>query len=150
MNMNLEDCRRLMAGLADGELTPEERIAAAECLRRSAQCRTEYQQLLETSEKLELLSGREPDELVLEQLWRTPHHRLVWNAGLWLVLGSMATLLLYGLYELALALIHDSHEPLLPRIAVVALIAGGLLLFYSVLRERIHTYKVDRYKEIER
>jgi hypothetical protein len=106
--------------------------------------------LLETSEKLEMLSGREPEELVLEQLWRAPHHRLAWNAGLWLVLGSMATLLLYGLYELALSLIHESHEPLLPRIVFAALIAGGLLIFYSVLRERIHTYKVDRYKEIER
>ena len=150
MNKDQEECRRLIAGLLDGELTPEERIAANDCLRRSEQCRREYEQLLETSPHLQNLTLREPEDRVLEQLWRAPYHRLVWNTGLTLALGATTALVLYGLFEFARAVLTDSDVPLLPRIAIAGLVAGGLLIFYAVLRERIRTSKVDRYKEIER
>lgn len=150
MTNDHEECRRLIAGLIDGELTPEERMAANECLRRSAQCRREYEELLEVSPKLQLLPLPEPESRVLEKLWRPPYHRLAWKMGLWLVLGTITALLLYGAYEFSRAVLTNSEEPLLPRIAIVGLVAGGLLIFYAVLRERIQTYKVDRYKEIER
>jgi anti-sigma factor RsiW len=150
MNIDREECRRLITGLIDNELTPEERIAANECLRRSEECRREFEQLLESSSKLQLLSLREPEDRALNRLWRAPHHWLLWRMGTILVLAATGLLLGFTGYEFVKELMEPSDEPLLPRIAVAGLVAGGLLIFSALVLERIRTYKTDRYKEIER
>lgn len=150
MNIDQEECRRLITGLLDNELTAEERIAANECLRRSQQCRVEYEQLAAANAKLSTLTLKEPEDHVLEQLWRSPYHRVAWKTGLWLALGSTTALVLYGVFEFARAVLFNSAEPVLPRMAVAGAAAGALLIFYTILRERLRTYKVDRYKDIER
>ena len=150
MNLNQEECRRLIAGLVDGELTPEEKIAANECLQRSEECRREYQQMVEVSARLKRLSILEPEDEVLESLWRAPHHRLAWNLGLWLVFASVAGWVVYGGWHLLRYFFTSDEDPLLLKLILSGVLLGGLLIGYCILRERLKTYKVDRYKEIKR
>lgn len=145
----MSDCEKykgLLMGLIDGELTPEEANEINAHLIKCAECREEYEQLRETAARIETVSFREPRDKVLKSLWRSPYSRLTRNSGLILVFAGWLALIVYGLFEM----FRSGDEPFFPKVAVAAVIFGFIVLLASVIRERIHTYKVDPYKEVER
>ena len=133
-------------GLIDQELSPDETREVNAHLVRCAGCREEYEQLRETAGRIEAVSFVEPQDAVLGSLWKRPYSRLTRNAGLVLVLAGYVVLILYGVYEF----LADKEEAFIPKVAAAALLVGLLYLLFSVIRERLRTYKVDPYKEIER
>ncbi|MGC8991452.1 MAG: anti-sigma factor family protein, partial [Verrucomicrobiia bacterium] len=70
---NCESYKGLIVGLLDGELTPEETVRINEHLARCATCRSEYEELRETTGKLAAMSFKEPEDTVLEQVWKSPY-----------------------------------------------------------------------------
>ncbi len=145
----MSDCLKyqgLLMGLLDKELTPEETVEVNDHLTRCEACREEYEQIREASGKIEAVSFIEPEDEVLEQLWKFPHSRLTRISGLLLVLGGYLTLIIYAVFEF----LRSGEEAVIPKIGVVALFIGCVILLLSVIRERIHTYKVDPYKEVKR
>jgi len=147
--MNAKECdsnKGLLMGLMDQELTPAEIQEVNSHLIKCPACREEYEQLRESSGKLGLVSFREPQDEVLKKLWKSPFSRLGLRAGLFMVLGGYAALLLYAVVEV----VRDNGEPLVPRVAVAAMVIGFFLMLFFFLRERIQTYKTDPYKHIER
>ena len=136
----------LLMGLLDKELTPEETAEVNDHLTRCEACRKEYEQIREASGKIETVSFIEPQDEVLEQLWEFPYSRLTRNSGLFLVLGGVLLLIIYGIFEF----LGSGEEAVIPKIGVVAVLIGCVILLLSVIRERIHTYKVDPYKEVKR
>ncbi len=145
----MSDCQKyqgLLMGLLDKELTPEETVEVNDHLTRCEVCRKEYEQIRETSGKIEAVSFIEPEDEVLEQLWKFPHSRLTRNSGLLLVLAGVLLLIIYGIFEF----LRSGEEAVIPKIGVVAVLIGCVILLLSVIRERMHTYKVDPYKEVKR
>ena len=145
----MSDCQKyqgLLMGLLDKELTPEETAEVNDHLTRCEACRKEYEQIREASGKIETVSFIEPRDEVLEQLWKFPYSRLTRNSGLFLVLGGVLLLIIYGIFEF----LGSGEEAVIPKIGVVAVLIGCVILLLSVIRERIHTYKVDPYKEVKR
>lgn len=53
----------------------------------------------EASVKIEAVSFVEPEDEVLEQLWKIPYSRMTRNSGLLLVLGGVLLLIIYGIFE---------------------------------------------------
>ncbi|MBT3375677.1 MAG: zf-HC2 domain-containing protein [Lentisphaerae bacterium] len=141
-----EKCRQLLMGLMDDELTSEESTVVNDHLIRCAACREEYEGLRVSCGKLERVSFVEPTDEVLRELWRSPYSSLARSAGLVLVLGGYAGLIGYGLYEFLTA----GREALFVKVAVAAIPLGFGILLVSVIRERLRTYKVDPYKEVQR
>ena len=141
-----EKYQGLLMGLIDNELTPEETAEINSHLIKCDNCRTEYGQLRETSDKIGTVSFAEPQDEVLEQLWKSPHSRLTRNSAFLFILGGVLAIIAYGLFEF----LGSGEEAVIPKIAVVAIIIGCVILLFSVIRERIHTYKVDPYKEVKR
>lgn len=143
---NCEPFKGLLVGLLDGELTPEETRQINEHLTRCAECRTEYEQLRETTGKLAAITFREPDDAVLAQVWNSPFSRLARNSSLVLIIGGYVGLIGYGLFE-----VFTSGTKELPaKLGLAAIVLGFLILLVQLIRERIRTYKTDPYKEIER
>jgi Putative zinc-finger len=145
----MNDCekyRPMLVGLIDDELMPEEINDVNKHLNRCEQCRQEFDEMAELSEKLGLPSFKEPEDEVLEQLWKSPYSHFVRNAGIVLVIGGYLALVGYALYEF---MINKSEETF-SKIAIAGLIIGFLIILGSVIRERIKTYKTDRYKEVKR
>ena len=64
---------------------------------------------------------------------------LLWIAGL-------VVLVAYGAYEF----IRDPSIHAVERVGVLALILGLVLLFVTVLIERVSGYKTDKYKDVEK
>lgn len=141
-----ESFKGLLVGLLDGELTPEENRQANDHLTRCAACRTEYEQLRETTGKLSAITFTEPDDAVLARVWKSPFSRLARNTSLVLIIGGYAGLIGYALFEL----LTSGKEELPAKLGVAAIVLGFLILLVQLIRERIQTYKTDPYKEIER
>lgn len=145
----MNDCEKfkgLLMGLIDRELTPEESNEVNAHLARCAKCREEYEQLRETSGKINSLSFVEPTDEVLEKIWKSPFSRMTRNAGLVMIIGGYAALILFGLFQI----IFSDDEAWFPRISIAAIIIGFLILLGHVIRERLKTFKTDPYKEIQR
>ena len=108
-----EPFKGLLVGLLDGELTTEESSQVNEHLTRCAACRAEYEQLRETTGKLAAISFREPGDLVLAQVWKSPFSRLARNTSLVMIIGGYVVLIGYGLFEFLIP-IHVQDETNLP------------------------------------
>ncbi len=143
---NCEPFKGLLVGLLDGELAPDETRQANEHLTRCAACRTEYEQLRETSGKLAAISFQEPTDAVLAQVWKSPFSRLARNASLFVIIGGYASLIGYGLFEI----LTTGKKELPVKMCLAAIVLGFLILLVQLIRERVRTYKTDPYREIER
>ncbi len=64
----------------------------------------------------------------------------------------MAAILLtiYGGFKLIEDIIKDATVAMLLKFGLLALIEGLAILFVSVLRERLHFWQKDRYKDVRR
>ena len=74
--------QRLLSGLIDQELTPEEAAEANDLLVRDTEFRREYEQLRGSAAHIASLKFAEPHDPVLDQLWQSPFSRFSRNAGL--------------------------------------------------------------------
>jgi predicted anti-sigma-YlaC factor YlaD len=141
-----EHYRTLIAGLLDNELTAEESVALNEHLIRCASCRADYEELRQTEKKLDAISYVEITDEAARSLWKLPYARTLRNASLLMVFGGYAALLVYGF----ITFLTDGDEDLFGKVTLAAIVIGFLVLLGSLVVERISTWRVDPYKEIER
>lgn len=141
-----EHYRTLIAGLLDNELTADESVALNEHLIRCASCRADYEELRQTEKKLEAISYVEITDEAARSLWKLPYARTLRNASLLMVFGGYAALLVYGF----ITFLTDGDEDLFGKVTLAAIVIGFLVLLGSLIVERISTWRVDPYKEIER
>ena len=146
MKKNCQDYKPLLMGFIDRELTTSETIEVNDHLTRCSDCRNEYEQLIKVSQKLDSLSFREPSDEVLDKLWKTPYGRFTKFSGLFLAIGGWLVLVFYGVYEFLI----DKEEAFIPKMATLALMLGLIIILIVTVRERVKTYKTDKYKEIKR
>jgi anti-sigma factor RsiW len=143
---NCEHYKGLLAGLIDGELTGEETAEINHHLIRCASCRADYEQLLATEGRLGAISFVEVTDEAARSFWRLPYSRALRNASLVMIIGGYAALILYAV----VSALFEGTDGLFQRISMSAIVIGFLVLLGLVVVERIQTYKVDPYKEIER
>jgi hypothetical protein len=138
--------KKLLMGLMDNELTSEEIAEVQQHLTRCADCRKEYEQLKDTGAKIKKVSFEEPQDKILQSLWRSPFSRFARMSGLLLVIGGWLALLIYALIEI----FKQGEEPVFTKVAIAAVFIGFFVLLATVIRDRLKTYKTDPYKEVER
>ncbi len=136
----------MLMGLMDNELTAEELSEVNEHLIRCRSCRLEYEELSRGNTKLKTVSFREPGDKVLERVWKTPFSAFTRWSGIVLVVAGYLLLIGYGFYEY----LQDRGEPVLPKVALAAIITGFSILLLAIIRQRTAVYKTDPYKEVER
>lgn len=145
-NNHCEEYKALMMGLMDDELSEEEAIRLNDHIIRCSSCREEFEQLKKTSSKLNGMDIREPDREFVEKAWRSPYSKLTKNFGIFLVVAGWLIMILYGAYEF----IVTKETASIPKYALVIILVGIIVLFISVLRDRIRSYGNDPYKEVEK
>lgn len=147
----LDRFRQLMTGELDGELSAEERTEFERLLAGSPERRNEWNELQRLKGITMKLRFFEPPPEVWGRYWISVYNRLERRVAWILVsLGAMIVLGFAG-YHLVEALVAESHTPWWLKAGALALMAGGVILFVSVLREKRFTRKTDIYqKEVER
>ena len=145
----MADCEKyktLLIGLADQELTQDESAEIHDHLNRCGECRKEYNEMLGTGKILQGVSFDEPEDEVLESLWKAPYSRWAKVSGLVLVVGGWVALVVMAIVQI----FTDSGESLFSRVTGGAVVIGFIIILLYVIRERMATYKVDRYKGVKR
>ena len=145
----MNDCsliRETLSAYLDGELTQQEGQKVAVHLRDCRKCREVYEDFRRMREDIKRLEFPQPSD----EEWRTIMGGFAFKTtrGLgWLLwIGGAVVLVAYGMYEF----IRDPSVHALERVGVLALILGAVLLFLTVLFERLSTLNTDKYKDVEK
>ena len=145
----MEACETIQERLSaylDGELTQQESQKIALHLRDCDRCRGVYEDFRRNRARIKSLEFPQPSE----DEWRNMMGGLVFKTtrGLGWVLwaGGLAVLLAFGLYEF----IRSPGVAAIERVCVLAIILGVVLVFLTVLSERVASYKQDKYKDVEK
>ncbi len=143
---NCEEFKALMMGMMDGELTEDESIRMNNHLIRCSSCREELEQIKVTSSKLDNINIKEPEKGIVDKSWKSPYSKLTKNFGILLVIAGWLIMMMYGAYEFIVT--KDAES--IPKYAFVIILVGIAILFLTVLRDRIRSYRNDPYKEVDK
>ncbi|HET6429229.1 MAG TPA: zf-HC2 domain-containing protein [Phycisphaerae bacterium] len=149
--MNCRDYEPMLAAYVDGELSEQDRGRLQEHLSGCLGCTDRLAELTALQEELAMIKFTEPTDVDLQRYWAGVYNRLERGVG-WILLSVGSILLLcYGAFKLIEGIVTDPKVALVVKIGVVALVFGVVILFVSLLRERLAVRKSDKYsREIER
>jgi ferric-dicitrate binding protein FerR (iron transport regulator) len=141
---------RLLMSALDGELSEAERREFAEVLERDPQLRDEWDRLRRVKEVTNTMRMREPPKEVWDGYWSGVYRRMERGIAWILVSVSAIVLISWGLVHWVQDVLSDTSVPGLIRWASIALIVGLVVLFVSVVREKLHVRRSDPYKDVIR
>ena len=95
-------------------------------------------------------ASKSPPEEQWDHYWRSVYNRIERGIGWTLASVGAAVLIGYGLWHAIQGLLADTGMPEILKLAIFALLAGAAVLLISTIREKLFTYRNDRYKEVER
>ena len=148
--MACEEYEKLIPAYLDGELSKEQKGRLEEHLRECSHCSEELLKFKKLKEVTEEMKFVEPPEEAWRRYWTGVYNRLERGTG-WILTSIGAIILIfYGIWRWLQGLIRDPHLTLLVKIGILALAGGLTVLLVSVIREKIFTYKKERYKEVVR
>lgn len=149
--MEHEYYKKLLMGLLDGELSSEEKRALELHLSKCPECSHELQEFRKMKEVMQTMKYKEPPDEVWERYWASIYNRLERGLG-WILLSIGAIILLFwGGFKFVESLVKDPTIAIIAKVGILAVLAGVAILLVSVIRERVFTYKTDKYaREVKR
>jgi predicted anti-sigma-YlaC factor YlaD len=148
--MTCQDHKDLMMAYLDNELNDEQKRAFEEHLASCLDCARDMKEFKRLKEMTDCVGLVEPEDRMWEQYWDSVYNRMERGIG-WILFSVAAiALLLYGGFRLIESVIEDPTVGMLMKIGLLALLGGLVILFVSVLRERVYFWSRDRYKDVRR
>lgn len=145
-----ERVRHLMMAAVDEEISGEERAELDRAMASDSGLRDEMEAFQRLKEVTDTMTPRRPSGETWDRYWEDVYRRIERGVG-W-VLISLAVIVLgtWGAWQFVHELLVDRSAPAFIRWSVLALVAGLVILFVSVLRERLFMQRSDPYKDIVR
>lgn len=143
---NCEKIDELLSGYLDDELTQGDfqrvdvHLRSCEKCRKTLDAMTQLQKAVANSQVAAELE-QERWEKIMKDIPAQASRGIGWT----LFIAGIVTLVSVAIWEFAV----DVDEPLHIKLAVGGVWFGLLFLFLSVLRQRILSYKTDKYKEVQ-
>ncbi len=148
--MTCHDYKDIMMGYLDNELSNEQRRQFEEHLTGCSECKAELKEFRKLKAITDEVTRVEPEDKIWQDYWSGVYNRIERRVG-WIVFSVAAILLaIYGGFKLIEEIITDSSVGILLKAGLLALIAGLAILLVSVLRERLHFWQNDRYRNVRR
>jgi len=140
----------LMEKYFDDKLSSNERKEFNELLSSNEKLNKEFKEQKKVKEVLAKMKLKNPSDKLWDGYWENTYNRL--ERGLAWLAVFMGALFLIGFasVEFVNQLYADNTTPAIIKVGTVSLVFGLLVLLFSVIREKLFTYKNDKYKEIQR
>ncbi len=140
----------LMMGAVDRELNRAELLEFEALLEKNPEFRREYNEFKSLKEVTKSMKLKKPCSEVWDSYWLHVYNRI--ERGLaWIVFSIGAIILLvYAVFKIINNILYDTGLQDIVKIGVLFLIAGVVILFVSVVREKLYIYKTDPYREVKR
>lgn len=130
----------------DGEMTGEERAAFERHLDECGDCRRAMEELREVNRLTGSIMIKDPQDEFWELYWKSIYRRLERKIAWILMVAGIGLLVGYELYRAFSSFGRITFQ----KVALIVFIIGMVLLLVSVVRERIHQYKSDPYRDVKR
>ncbi len=128
----------------DGLITEDEERELIRIFRDNPDIEKEFKDMEELKGVMDMLKAKDPD-WAWEDYWKSLYNRIERGVGwIFFSIGSII-LLTYGAIEWIQSLLKDTEMPLIAKLGVFSLVFGLVVLFVSVVRERIFVSRSDKY-----
>jgi len=140
----------LLVKAVDGTLNEQEQREFEQLIAQNPEFRQEVREHQKLREVIKMMRVKEPPGEVWDSYWQGVYNRIERGIG-WILLSiGVMILLTYGGYKAVESLIADPNLAGILKAAILLVIAGTVVLFVSVVREKLFTRKSDPYKEVQR
>ena len=136
---------RLMAYI-DDEMPAHERAEFEQQLSKDTKLAAEVAEFRCLEDITRSLQVAEPSDHEMRRFWESFYNRGEWQLGWVLFIGGMVVLAGYGVFEM----LAHSQIPTLVKAAGLTVLIGGAILFSNVLRMKMRTNRLDRYRGVMR
>ncbi len=143
---NHEEMTRLLSAYLDGELTQSDRQRVRLRLENSEEWRRELEELRAIQNMTADLQFRQPPDAVMDALESTLSVQAPRRFGWGLLALALAGWMVYALVLYS----RDFRWPSVAELLAGGVLAGLVLVFLSVLRQRILERPHDRYRNVKR
>lgn len=142
---DLDRAHALMMAALDGESTPAEREELDALLARDAGLAAEWARLRRVKEVTATMTLRQPSEEVWDRFRVSVMHRAERGIA-WILIAAGAIVLgAWWAWHVLESFFEDTGTPWFLKGAVLAIVAGGVILVVSVIRERWFLHRRDPY-----
>jgi hypothetical protein len=133
------------------QLNEIEKNELFELLEKDTLLKEEFNEQIRIKEVLNKMRMKNPSNEVWDNYWLSIYNRTERKIAWIFFLAGALILVAFGAYNFVEEfLIKDDTTPLLIKWGVALLIVGLLILFVSIIREKLFTYKNDKYREVQR
>ena len=145
-----ERARRLMMAAIDAEITERERAELERLLAGDPELAAEWQRMTRVKEVTDGMALRKPPDEAWDGYRKSVYNRV--ERGLGWILLSVGTIALlgYGAWRWIEALLASTALPAWVKFAIGAVALGLVILFVSVIRERVFRQRREPYEEVQR
>lgn len=145
-----DETRVLLMGYIDGELEPEQIRRVEDHLAVCVECQSEERAYRRLGEVTEAMIEATTPALSTDAAWAGIYSRLERRIGWILTWAGLTLLTLFGAWQLVHDFLLDPAQPFMVRVGTGALVAGGVVLIVSFVRERLFHDRSERYREVQR
>ncbi|VAX19461.1 hypothetical protein MNBD_IGNAVI01-1542 [hydrothermal vent metagenome] len=112
--------------------------------------RDEFEEQKGVKEVLDKMKLKNPSVEVWDKYWLGIYNKV--ERGLaWIAVSvGVLILIIYGSIEAVENFLADTQTPGIVKFGISALVIGGIILLFSVIREKLFTGTRDKYKEVQR
>jgi len=133
----------------DGELTTDEKNEF-DSLLLDENLRNEFEEQKRVKEVLNKMKLKNPSAEVWDKYWLGVYNKVERGIAWVAVSIGFLILIIYGSIEAVEKFFADTQTPGIVKFGISALVIGGLILLFSVIREKLFTGTRDKYKEVQR
>jgi len=140
----------LMEKHLEGELTKAEQQDFENLLESNTALKKEFEEQKRIKEVIKTMKMKNPSSELWDGYWERTYNRLERGLGWLAIFVGVLILMGFASIEFVSRFYEDNNIPVFVKIGIVSLVFGFLVLLFSVIREKLFTYKTDKYKEIQR
>jgi hypothetical protein len=140
----------LMEMALDGELSSDEKKEFEKMINENSSIKNEFEEQKRIKGVLMNMSLKNPGKEFWDGYWLSIYNKIERGIAWILISISAIVIAVYGIIEAIQNLLAETDIPVFLKISIIVFVIGIVILIFSLLREKIATNKVDKYKEIQR
>ena len=133
----------------DNELNIDEKTELNSLI-QNEDLKNEFEEQKRVKEVLSKMKLKNPSVEVWDKYWVGVYNKLERGIAWLAVSVGFLILIIYGSIEVVEKFLAHTQTPGILKFGISALVIGGLILLFSVLREKFFTHTRDKYKEVQR
>ncbi len=149
-SISCENIELKIMALTDNELPESEIELVKNHVESCETCRKKFNSLTKVKEITGQMKFKKLPEMYWDEYWRHVYNRMERGFS-WIIISIGAIIIFtFAAWKAVSGLFNNQQMDPLLKIGIFVLVAGVVILFVSVFREKLMVKKVDKYREVER